>query len=269
MDDCSSFLIRIGGLLGATTVRAWMSTMDYRAQFFDRSVDGIFPSERQRIYVFWHEYILAPLYIRANCRLTMLLSRHRDADILYRMAYHMGFQCVRGSTFGGATEALLELSRRGQDMHLAITPDGPRGPRRKLAQGAVFLASKLQMPIVPLGFGIDRPWRTPTWDKFAIPRPGSRVRAIVGPEIFIPPNLQRDELELRRQGVERLLNDLGDDAEQWAVSGEQRRDAIPVFREGLRAENHVDRAADVRMTAGMNEKTVAVGARFQEQRAAG
>ena len=268
MDDRSSWLVRLGGLLGATTVRAWMSTMDYRAQFFDRAVDGIFPSDRQRIYVFWHEYILIPLYLRPNCNLTMLLSRHRDADILYRMAYHMGLQCVRGSTYGGATEALLELSRRGQQMHMAITPDGPRGPRRRLAQGAVFLASKLQMPIVPMGFGVDRPWRTPTWDKFAIPRPGSRVRAVIGPEVFIPPNLPRHDLELRRQGIEQLLNELGEDAQQWAISGQQRRDAIPAFREGLRAENYAERAAELRVTASANENLVAGPVRFQKHRAA-
>jgi lysophospholipid acyltransferase (LPLAT)-like uncharacterized protein len=221
------------GLLAATGIRTWMSTLDYRALFYDQSVDGIYPTDRQRIYVFWHEYILVPLYLRGNCNLTMLLSKHRDADVLYRVAYHMGLECVRGSTYGGATEALLELSRRGKHMHMAITPDGPRGPRRRLAQGAVFLASRLQMPIVPLGIGIDRPWRTPTWDKFAVPRLGSRARAIVGPEIYVPQDLDRAQIELRRQGVERLLNQLSDEAERWAVGGEQRAGAVPAFRQGL------------------------------------
>jgi lysophospholipid acyltransferase (LPLAT)-like uncharacterized protein len=233
MNEKSPLWIRWAGLLSATGIRAWMSTLDYRAQFFDPAVDVINPSSRPRIYVFWHEYILLPLYLRGNCNLTMLLSKHRDADILYRLAYHMGFKCVRGSTYGGATEALLELSRPGRHLHMAITPDGPRGPRRRLAQGAIFLASRLQLPIVPFGMGVDRPWRTPTWDRFAVPRPGSRARAVVGPEIMIPPDLDRAELELRRQGVERLLNQLTTEAEAWAESGEQRCDSAPVFRQGL------------------------------------
>jgi hypothetical protein len=91
----------------------------------------------------------------------------------------------------------------------------------------------MQLPIVPIGIGVDRPLRARTWDRFAIPRPGSRARAITGPEILIPPGLDRGELELRRQGVERLLNDLGDEAEAWAVSGEQRVGSIPIFRQGL------------------------------------
>jgi lysophospholipid acyltransferase (LPLAT)-like uncharacterized protein len=68
----------------------------------------------------------------------MLLSKHRDADVLFRLGHHMGFECVRGSTYGGATAALMELSRVGRQMHLAITPDGPRGPRRELARGLCF-----------------------------------------------------------------------------------------------------------------------------------
>ncbi|MCC6492350.1 MAG: lysophospholipid acyltransferase family protein [Pirellulales bacterium] len=221
------------GMLSAMGIRAWMSTLDYRVLFYDRTVDGIYPSERPRIYVFWHEYILIPLALRGNCNLTMLLSKHRDADILYRVAHHMGFECVRGSTYGGATEALLELSRRGRYMHLAITPDGPRGPRRKMAPGPVYLASKLQMPLVLLGMGVDRPWRAPTWDRFAVPRPGSRARALVSAEIAIPPNLNREQLELRRQGVEQLLNDLTAEAESWAASGSRRPGAVPVRAQGL------------------------------------
>jgi lysophospholipid acyltransferase (LPLAT)-like uncharacterized protein len=225
--------MRAAGLFAAGGLRAWMSTLEYQALFYDPNVDPVHGVGGPRIYVFWHEYILIPLYMRGHCNLTMLLSKHKDADILFHVAHHMGFECVRGSTYGGATEALLELSRRGQHMHLAITPDGPRGPRRQLAQGPVYLASKLGLPIVPFGMGLDRPWRARSWDRFAIPRPGSRARAVVGPEIHIPPGLTRPELEQRRVGVETLLNSLCDEAESWATSGERREGAIVVHRQGI------------------------------------
>jgi hypothetical protein len=222
--------MRWGALGGSTAIRGLMNTLDYQALFYDPQVDAIFPSTKPRIYVFWHEFILLPLYLRGHCNLTMLLSRHRDADILYRLAYHMGFECVRGSTYGGATAALMELARKGRQMHLVITPDGPRGPRRVLAQGPVYLASRLGLPLVPMALGFDRPWRMPTWDKFVVPRPGSRARGILGPEIHVPPSLDRGQLEDYRVGVERLMNDLCDDAEAWATSGEERAGAIAVRR---------------------------------------
>ena len=76
-------------------VRAWMDTLDYRVVFYDPDVDPASPRCRgQKIYVFWHEYILLPLAMRGHCNLAMLLSRHRDAEILSYVAYHMGFEFV-------------------------------------------------------------------------------------------------------------------------------------------------------------------------------
>jgi lysophospholipid acyltransferase (LPLAT)-like uncharacterized protein len=219
------------GAAGLT--RALMGTLDYQALFYDESIDAIYGVQRPRIYVFWHEYILLPLHIRGHCNMTMLLSQHRDADVLFCLGRYMGFECVRGSSARGGAAALIELSRLEKPMHIAITPDGPRGPRRKLAPGAVFLASRLGLPIVPMGLGYERPWRARSWDRFAVPKPWSRARGIVGPEIFIEPDLERDELELRRQGVERLLNELTTEAEDWADSGKRRAGQIPVRRQSL------------------------------------
>jgi len=228
MNNKTSWKIGLSGLAAATGIRTWMSTLQYRAFFYDPAVEAADGCEQPRIYVFWHEYILIPLYLRGHCDLAMLLSRHRDADVLTRVAYHMGFDCVRGSTNRGALSALRELSQLGQHKHLAITPDGPRGPRRQLAQGPIYLASTLGIPIVPLGFGVDRPWRAKSWDQFAVPRPFSQVRSVLGPEIHIRPNLDRDEIEVCRGRIERLLTDLTIEAENWAASGTRREGEVVV-----------------------------------------
>jgi len=102
----------------------------------------------------------------------MLLSRHTDANILDRVARMMGFGVVRGSTFHGGSAALRELAERASRSNLTITPDGPRGPRRRLAAGCVFLASTLQIPIVAMGFGYQHPWRLRTWIVMRFRGPG-------------------------------------------------------------------------------------------------
>ncbi|MEZ6074563.1 MAG: DUF374 domain-containing protein [Pirellulaceae bacterium] len=102
------------------------------------------------IYVFWHETIPLPIYMRPNCRLSMLLSQHQDAEVLSHVAHFAGLQVVRGSSNRGGTSALRTMIERGKGMSLAITPDGPRGPRRVLAQGCIYLSSRLQIPIVPI-----------------------------------------------------------------------------------------------------------------------
>ena len=227
----SPLLHKLGGLLGSAAVRWWMSSLDYKVAYYDRQIDPIFPEcQGQKIYIFWHEYILFPLYLRGHCNLAMLLSRHRDAEILSHAAYHLGFEFVRGSTNRGGAAAMRQLLAKSRSMNLTITPDGPRGPRRKLAPGAVYLASKLGLPLVLMGFGYDRPWRAKSWDRFAVPRPFSRARAISTGEIFIPPDLDREGLEHFRQRIEDLLNRLTTDAEAWAASGRRKPGQSRLYR---------------------------------------
>lgn len=224
-------LIKAGGLLAATSIRSWMSTLDYRAWYYDETIDPALPCAQSRIYLFWHEYILFPISLRGHCNLTMLISRHRDAEILGRAAHHLGFEVVRGSTTRGGVSALRSMLRSGVRRHLTITPDGPRGPRRVLAQGPVYLASKLGLPLVLLGFGYQRPWRLGSWDRFALPRPWSRARVVASPEIHIPPDLDREGTEHYRRSIESFLNRLTAEAESWAAAGTRKSAERHVRRE--------------------------------------
>ena len=231
----SPFAIGAWSLASTACIRQWMGTLDYKVDFGDPTVDPVHDAYHgAKIYVFWHENILMPRYLRGHSNISMLLSRHWDANILDRVARMMGFGVVRGSTFHGGSAALRELAGRAATGNLTITPDGPRGPRRRLAAGCVFLASTLGIPIVAMGMGYDRPWRLGTWDRFAIPRPFSRARGVVSRAVWIPADLDREELERHRDGVERLLTHLSEDAEAWAVSGTRREGQRPVRKQPSR-----------------------------------
>jgi lysophospholipid acyltransferase (LPLAT)-like uncharacterized protein len=231
----SPFAIGCWSLVATAAIRQWMGTLDYQVEFADPTVDPVHRDYRgAKIYVFWHENILMPLYLRGHSNISMLLSRHWDANVLDRVARMMGFGVVRGSTFKGGSTALRELADRASAGNLTITPDGPRGPRRTLAPGCVFLASTLGIPIVAMGMGYDRPWRAGTWDRFAIPRPWTRARGVVSRAITVPAGLDRDGIERHRQGVEQLLTHLSDEAEAWAMSGDRRPLQRPVRKEPSR-----------------------------------
>lgn len=236
--------LAIGAVSLASTacICRWMGTLDYRADFGDPAVDPVHPGYRgAKIYVFWHENILLPLHIRGHSNISMLLSRHADANILDRVARMMGFGVVRGSTSNGSATALRELADRAAEGNLTITPDGPRGPRRRLAPGCVYLASTLGIPVVAMGLGFARPWRTATWDRFAIPRPFSRARAVVSRAVAIPPALDREGIERHRADLERLLTHLTDDAEAWATAGTRRPGERVVRKEPSRVARRAAR----------------------------
>lgn len=243
----SPLINKTAGLVAATLVRNWMSTLDYKVAYYDSSVDPVKPHwSGQKIYLFWHEYILFPLFLRGHSNLAMLLSRHNDAEILSHAAHHLGFEFVRGSTSRGGAAALRELLRRSRNMNLTITPDGPRGPRRVLAQGPIYLSSKLGIPLVLMGFGYDQPWRMNSWDRFAIPRPYSRARAVVSPALQIPPDLDREGVERYRTQAQNLMNRLTCEAEAWAASGTRKLGEAPVRREPSPHGARVDRGHRLR-----------------------
>jgi lysophospholipid acyltransferase (LPLAT)-like uncharacterized protein len=236
MKLAKSWLLGCGGLAATVFTRGLMSTLDSRVAYYDETVDPTHAAFRgPAVYLFWHEYIPLPFYLRGHCDIAMLLSRHQDAEMLSQAARHMGFEVVRGSTNRGGVQALRELLRKSRHhMNLAITPDGPKGPRRKLAPGPIFLSSRLQIPLVAIGIGFDRPCRMPTWDRFALPRPFSRARAVVSPRVQIPAGIERDGLERYRDRIERLLTGLTELAEDWATSGCHWVHQRPLVRQAAR-----------------------------------
>src|SRR5690606_10653177 len=143
------YLNGLYGLLAAKGIQRWMSTLDYRGYYYEPGVDPVDGPGVPRIYIFWHEHILFPLHLRGRCHLSMLLSQHQDADILAHIAFLLGFGTVRGSTYRGGATALRQLMRESERHHLTLTPDRPRGPRRRMTQGPLDLASKLGPPLAP------------------------------------------------------------------------------------------------------------------------
>jgi hypothetical protein len=228
----STGLQRLVGLLLTTTLNAWMGTLNYRIWRYQASADPADESySGKAIFIFWHEYLLLPAYLRPHCGLTILASQHEDAEIFSQIVKSAGHDTVRGSTNKGGTAALRQMLSSVRGRSLAIAPDGPRGPRRQLAQGCVYLSSRLQIPIIPIGFGFSEPIRfLKSWDQFALPRPFSRCRTVLGPRIQDPPNLNRQQIELHRQWLEERLNQLTSLAEKWAEGSVRLDQTEPLYR---------------------------------------
>ena len=224
------------GFAASKLGRAGLATMDFRAVSCDPTTDPAHPQCQQRyLYVTWHECIIVGLPLRSHSKMLGIASEHRDGELLNQMATQLGWKMVRGSTTHGSVSALKQLVRE-RECHLNIAPDGPNGPRRELAQGAIYLASKAGLPLVCCAYGFDRPWRTNSWDRCVIPRPFSRARAIYGPPLTIPKKLDRDGLEFHRSAVEKLMNQLTSEAECWAESGETKPNEFRLQKSAIRGQ---------------------------------
>jgi|YNPBryunderm2012_1023409.scaffolds.fasta_scaffold36202_1 lysophospholipid acyltransferase (LPLAT)-like uncharacterized protein len=216
-------LIRFTGWLGSWAVRGLIGSLR-----FDLYVSGAavapawLPADcpQRYLYAIWHENLLLPAVKFGHPDLAVLISKHADAQILGSLITAMGMGMVLGSTNRGGIEAVRQLiSGNAGRKHLAITPDGPRGPRRVVQPGVIYVASRTGMQIICVGVGYQHPWRARSWDRFAIPRPGTRARIVCSDPIIVPPGLRSEGLEKYRQIVQAEMDRLNDLAEQWAETG--------------------------------------------------
>ena len=130
----------------------------------------------------WHGQLLALTPHHGRLGVSVLISEHRDGEIIARIAESLGYSTVRGSSSKGGSRALIGLMREidaGRDG--AITPDGPRGPARVFAPGAVVAAQRTGALIVPIRARASHAWRLKSWDRVLIPMPFARVTVSFGP----------------------------------------------------------------------------------------
>ena len=206
------------GFLGAAIIRSWVGTLSYRFYNLGPMMDPTRLQTNDRyIYVLWHENILVACSEFAGLGIQMLISQHRDGELIAQVCKHLGYGTIRGATTRGGVKALREMMRAADSSHIGVLPDGPRGPRRHLEIGLVYLAAKTGLPIVLIGVGHDRPWRMNTWDRFALPRPFSKAVVVSAAPITIPENASRELMESYRKDLERKLCELTDYAERLAM----------------------------------------------------
>ena len=200
--------------LGASIVRALALT--WRVRFVQRQVvDDFHQRQESFVYVLWHGQLLPLLWTHRHSRVSVIISEHRDGEIIARIAHSLGFRTVRGSTSRGAARALLSASRElegGWD--LAVTVDGPRGPAGVVAPGALIIAHRTNSPMVPTGAAADRAWRLRSWDRFLIPKPFARVTVAYGRAV-------RLDVESPREAATRVdeMRAAIDDAAALAAAG--------------------------------------------------
>jgi lysophospholipid acyltransferase (LPLAT)-like uncharacterized protein len=156
-----------------------------------------------------------------------LISQHADGEILAEMARQFGVRLIRGSSKRGGEAALRQMMEAMREHHIGLTPDGPRGPRRVVQPGLVFLASQTGHSIVPTGLAYRRAWRLSSWDRMALPCPCSQVTFVTGEPVSVPYGISRPTLNQYREIVQRGMDKMTALAENLIeeVSCEKRQAA--------------------------------------------
>jgi lysophospholipid acyltransferase (LPLAT)-like uncharacterized protein len=165
------------------------------------------------IFAVWHNRILLSASIyrhltrgKSGRRLATLISASRDGGLIAYVMELFGIIPARGSSSRRGAAALLDLVRHARTgCDLAITPDGPRGPRYQAQEGIIVLAQVTGLPIVPVGYRLSWKKVLRSWDGFQIPLPFSQCEVTFGPPLQVPRELTPDQVaELRAELESRL-----------------------------------------------------------------
>jgi hypothetical protein len=204
----------LAGILGSLFVRLFVSTMRI-IERPDNYPERLIRQGENIIFAYWHAFMFVPAYTARNLGIKVMVSQHRDGELITQVIMRLGFSAVRGSSTRGGVKALLEMIKDSKEgTAMAITPDGPRGPRFTIQPGIILLSQKTGFPIIPTSLGLTSYWELPSWDKFRIPKPFSKAALVYGEPIHIPPKLNKSEIEEYRILLEKRLNEMNIEAEQ-------------------------------------------------------
>lgn len=159
------------------------------------------------VFALWHGQLLPLIWHHRNRDVTILVSEHRDGEMIARVAQSLGYGVIRGSTTRGGGRAILEVVSAIRSGHIvAITPDGPRGPAKRVAPGPLIAAQRSGAPLVPAVAWASAAWRLSSWDSFMIPKPFAKIRIAYGEPIRLSDESARGAA-LRSTELEQAMSD--------------------------------------------------------------
>jgi lysophospholipid acyltransferase (LPLAT)-like uncharacterized protein len=175
------------------------------------------------LIAFWHRHILLMPYCYRGSRITVLVSRHRDGELIARTVAHFGIHSSRGSSTRGGIAGARELLRRLREGYdLAVTPDGPKGPVGVVKPGVVQVAAVARVPIQPVALAASRCRRLKSWDRFLIPLPFARAHLVYGEPMWVE---REEDLDAAALELGRRLDALEAGAQALARGGQPSTDA--------------------------------------------
>jgi lysophospholipid acyltransferase (LPLAT)-like uncharacterized protein len=183
--------------LGPVLLRLLYSTWRVH-QVNDAGWRALHAEGRPFVFALWHGQLLPLVVQHRRQGVKVLISEHGDGEVIARIATSLGLGAIRGSTSRGAARALLAMcDALTSGSEIAITPDGPRGPARKFASGAIVAAHRAGAPIITIGVAASRAWHLHSWDSFMIPKPFARVAIVYSDPMYVD---ARDSRSAATQG---------------------------------------------------------------------
>lgn len=191
----------LSGRIIAGFIDATMQSLNLRWSGGQNAISAL-ASHSNLVVTFWHEWVLPLSYTLKSNGFCALTSRHHDGARLGSALRYLGVEVCHGSSSRGGLRGFQELETLARSgLSPVISVDGPKGPPRVAKEGAAALARRLQIPMIPIGFAVEKHTRLNTWDRMIIPYPGSRAVIVVGQPVYPGTHRREDSNPSTELGV--------------------------------------------------------------------
>jgi len=182
-------------------------------------IESLNSKNQNYVLAFWHGTMILSWYLHDAPYFAALTSKSKDGDILAKILKKWKYNVVRGSSSSDGDVALgIMIDYAKNKYSIAITPDGPRGPKQKFKAGAVITAKKSGIPIVLVGVGFKRKKILNNWDKFEIPYFFTTAKVIYSEPVYVDRNLSYEETSAIILNCEEKLNELQKMAQEFNLN---------------------------------------------------
>jgi hypothetical protein len=172
------------------------------------------------VIAFWHGSMFVGWFLhrpKTNWNISALVSQSNDGEFLSTILERWNYTMIRGSSHLGGKEAMeLMVDEVEKGNSLAITPDGPRGPRHEMKMGAVRVAQRTEVPLILVGIAASRKKQLRSWDKFEVPLPFSSIVAKYSEPIIVPKELNNESLDEFKLKLQNFMVKLTEEALELA-----------------------------------------------------
>jgi lysophospholipid acyltransferase (LPLAT)-like uncharacterized protein len=203
----STALTRFACWLGAQYIRLVLTTNRWQTVRGDTPKE-FWESHRPFILAIWHgRMLMMPRCWPRKKPIHMLASHHRDGRLIAETVAYLDIGTISGSSSSGGAQglrAMLKILKSGECV--GLTPDGPRGPRMRAAEGVAVAAKLAGVPIIPATYSVSRGRYLDSWDRFLVAWPFGRGVIVWGQPIHVARDADGEALEVARLEVETALN---------------------------------------------------------------
>lgn len=212
----SRLLTKLLAFVAVAVIRSLFATCRFRIVIPEGANSYRSTGNRRFLYSIWHDQLIMTIFSDRPKNMAGLVSSHQDGSYLADAMQMVGIRPVRGSTNRGGDRALREMLDAARDWHIAITPDGPRGPRREAKAGIVYLASRSGRQIIPASYTCLRSWTiSGSWTDMMLPMPFTKILCLGGEPITVPASLERAGIEHYARVLKSEMDRLEAIGERW------------------------------------------------------